>query len=153
MPAAFTVRRTGWNGFAFAALSPAQAGYRFAWDFGDGVTSNRHTLDHSFGSAGTYEVKLAVTDPEGRETRDAAVVHVPLMNLGNPVVKLAVSALSLLLLSGIVAFLRMALARRRAREIARAIDAAPLPREVSEVPAAEPSASPKGARKVRVRSE
>lgn len=155
MPAAFTVRRVGWDKFAFSALSPAEVGYRFAWDFGDGVTSNRHSLEHSYGRAGSFEAKLVVTDPEDRETADKAVVHVPLMNLGNPWVKLAVSALSLLLLSGLLAFLRMALARRRSGEIARALDAAPLPKEVSEGPAPwipEPG-QPKGPRKVRVRTE
>lgn len=149
--AVFTVRRTAWNAYAFTSLSPAQTGYRFSWDFGDGVTSNRHSPEHAYARAGSFEVKLAVTDPEGRETGDKAVVHVPLMNLGNPWVKLAVSALSLMLASGLVLLARAAIERRRASALSRALDAAPLPREVRDLPAGAPA--PKGPRKVRVRTE
>ncbi len=37
----------------------------YAWDFGDGATATGVTASHPFGSAGTYPVKLTVTDDKG----------------------------------------------------------------------------------------
>ena len=37
----------------------------YAWDFGDGGTATGVTASHPFGSAGTYPVKLTVTDDKG----------------------------------------------------------------------------------------
>jgi PKD repeat protein len=35
------------------------------WDFGDGTTSNDPNLSHTYGSSGTFNVKLTVTDNDG----------------------------------------------------------------------------------------
>ena len=37
----------------------------FAWDFGDGDNGTGSELDHSYASAGTYDVRLTVTDDDG----------------------------------------------------------------------------------------
>jgi PKD repeat protein len=37
----------------------------YAWDFGDGQTGTGRTTTHSYGAAGTYTVKLTVTDNAG----------------------------------------------------------------------------------------
>jgi PKD repeat protein len=37
----------------------------FAWDFGDGESGSGSQVDHSYDSAGTYDVKLTVTDDDG----------------------------------------------------------------------------------------
>ena len=37
----------------------------FAWDFGDGATATGPTTEHTYAAAGTYPVKLTVTDNEG----------------------------------------------------------------------------------------
>ena len=37
----------------------------YAWDFGDGSTGTGATATHSYAAAGTYQVKLTVTDDEG----------------------------------------------------------------------------------------
>jgi len=53
----------------------------YAWDFGDGITADTVLVDHIYGSAGTYNVTLTVTDNAGEQDatsvqiaiRDAAV--------------------------------------------------------------------------------
>lgn len=37
----------------------------YAWDFGDGATGTDASANHTFGAAGTYSVKLTVTDDRG----------------------------------------------------------------------------------------
>lgn len=37
------------------------------WDFGDGSTATGETVTHTYEKAGTYTVKLTVTDSAGRE--------------------------------------------------------------------------------------
>ena len=41
----------------------------FSWDFGDGSTADQGTtatVTHTYGAAGTYTVKLTITDSKGR---------------------------------------------------------------------------------------
>jgi PKD repeat protein len=38
------------------------------WDFGDGASANQASPSHTYGSAGTYTVKLTVTDNDGSST-------------------------------------------------------------------------------------
>ena len=37
----------------------------YSWDFKDGNTGNGETINHTFSSTGSYNVKLTVTDNEG----------------------------------------------------------------------------------------
>jgi PKD repeat protein len=37
----------------------------YAWDFGDGTTGTGATTTHTYGAAGTFQVKLTVTDDDG----------------------------------------------------------------------------------------
>lgn len=39
----------------------------YTWDFDDGATGSGETTEHTFTSAGTYNVRLTVRDDEGRE--------------------------------------------------------------------------------------
>src|SRR5439155_26636867 len=47
--------------------SPADtaAGFRYAWDFGDGSTSTQAAPAHAYATPGSYAVKLTVTDKDG----------------------------------------------------------------------------------------
>lgn len=52
----------------------------WAWDFGDGATSNDQHPFHAYADAGTLDVQLTVTDATGRTstaTQPVAVVHPP----------------------------------------------------------------------------
>jgi len=40
----------------------------WAWDFGDGNSATTQNATHTYGSAGTYSVKLTVTDTDGTST-------------------------------------------------------------------------------------
>ncbi len=40
----------------------------WAWDFGDGATGTGSTTSHTYAAAGTYPVKLTVTDDKGAQT-------------------------------------------------------------------------------------
>jgi PKD repeat protein len=49
----------------------------YAWDFGDGATATGATATHAYGAAGTYPVRLTVTDDKGAtavKTADVTVV-------------------------------------------------------------------------------
>lgn len=47
----------------------------WSWDFGDGETAKGETVTHTYEKAGTYTVKLTVTDSAGR----SATVEEPLV--------------------------------------------------------------------------
>jgi MYXO-CTERM domain-containing protein len=48
----------------------------YAWDFGDGSTASGVTASHAYSAAGTYLVRLTVTDDKGATGQDAAIVTV-----------------------------------------------------------------------------
>lgn len=71
--AAFTATVTGLTG-AFDASASTDDGSiaDYAWDFGDGTTGSGRTVSHPYAAAGTYQVRLVVTDNGGEKS---AVVH------------------------------------------------------------------------------
>jgi PKD repeat protein len=63
--AAFTASQTpGTLGVQFTSTSSGQIA-SYAWDFGDGTTSNEPNPQHTYGSANVYTVTLTVTDANG----------------------------------------------------------------------------------------
>lgn len=48
----------------------------YAWDFADGETAEGQSTTHRFTEAGTYEVTLTVTDPDGLSATDTVTVTV-----------------------------------------------------------------------------
>jgi PKD repeat protein len=48
----------------------------FAWDFGDGSTGNGRTAQHTYAAAGTYTVKLTITDDRGATATASQAVTV-----------------------------------------------------------------------------
>lgn len=48
-----------------ASSDPDGAVASYAWDFGDGTTGTGRTASHTYSAAGTYPVKLVVTDDRG----------------------------------------------------------------------------------------
>ncbi len=114
--AVFSWKRLAWNKFELKALTPFAPGYRFEWSLGDGVVSNRHTLEHKYTTSGDYAISLTVTDPDGKVTKDEAVISVPFFILENRAVQAIVGVLGLLLLIGLLVVARLAMMSRRARK-------------------------------------
>ena len=48
----------------------------YAWDFKDGYTGNRVTVNHTFSSMGSYNVELTVTDNKGATDLDTKTIIV-----------------------------------------------------------------------------
>jgi PKD repeat protein len=55
-----------------ASVDPEGLALSYLWDFGDGGTSPAAVANHAFAQAGSYDVKLTVTDPGGHS---GAVTH------------------------------------------------------------------------------
>jgi len=66
--------------FNVTAVDPSlrdnQAGFTYAWTFGDGKTSNLRAPSHVFAAAGTYTVTCRVTDKDGGVTIVSTSVQV-----------------------------------------------------------------------------
>ncbi len=66
------------NEFTFDATSsydPDNQALSFLWDFGDGTTSDKPVVTHTFENGGDYNVILSVTDNSGLECDTASAVH------------------------------------------------------------------------------
>ncbi len=97
----FEQRRTDWNAYTFTASAPTDKGYLFAWDFGDGSTSNRREVMHTFRMAGASRVKLTVTDPSGVVSSETAIVRTPFFSLHNPLIVSVLWVLGLCVVLGL----------------------------------------------------
>ncbi|MEM6261584.1 MAG: PKD domain-containing protein, partial [Bacteroidota bacterium] len=66
--ASFTFTPQGTGQVNFTNLSSAGPGTTYAWDFGDGGTSNMQDPSYTYGATGTYIVKLVVTNACGSDS-------------------------------------------------------------------------------------
>jgi PKD repeat protein len=57
-----------------------QMGLTYRWDFGDGTEGSGPMVSHSYAQAGSYEVRLTVTDKDGAQGTDMAMVQVYAVN-------------------------------------------------------------------------
>ena len=48
----------------------------YTWDLGDGTTATGPTVEHAYGSAGTYEVSLTLTDDKGKSATETVAIAV-----------------------------------------------------------------------------
>lgn len=103
----FQTVRTAWNAYAFRADVPEDTGYQYQWDLGDGVTSSRSEVTHTYTRTGDFSVSLKVIDPSGVISEDSTVVHIPFWTLHNRVVDMLVALLSFLLLTGLALIIRL----------------------------------------------
>lgn len=51
------------------------APYTYAWDFGDGTTSDNATPSHAFAAVGAYTVSLTLTDADGARAENTVTVN------------------------------------------------------------------------------
>jgi PKD repeat protein len=55
-------------------------GLLYRWNFGDGTEGSGPMVSHSYSQAGSYEVRLTVTDKDGAQGTDMATVQVHAVN-------------------------------------------------------------------------
>ncbi|MFH1405338.1 MAG: PKD domain-containing protein [Patescibacteria group bacterium] len=99
--AIFKYSRISWNTFNFEAVSPDMPGYRFEWDFGDGVTSNRKDVQHTYHSYGDFEVTMKITGPTHESSEDKIVISIPFLTLHNRVIGAIIGFLLVLIALGL----------------------------------------------------
>ncbi len=104
--AAFIYVRDGWKTYEFEALAVDGSYTALAWDFGDGTSSAQKTAVHEFRSAGNYIIRLSEIDNEGNILSDHQEIEISFFHLKNPLVRLVVGALLILLITAILLILR-----------------------------------------------
>ena len=55
------------SGSVVATVPEGNVAVGWSWSFGDGETAKGETVTHTYDKAGTYTIKLTVTDSAGRE--------------------------------------------------------------------------------------
>jgi PKD repeat protein len=112
--ALFTFERITWNKYKFIALTAESDNYRFQWDFGDEVSSQKQEVVHTYGSYGVYDVSLTVIDENGNTDNDNVAVHVPFFTFDNRLVQLLVGGMVFLLFVGFMVIIRLS---KKSKEI------------------------------------
>jgi len=82
--AVFTLERFSWKTYQFEALTLEEEGVVMTWDFGDGVTSQKRSVEHTFSASGAYEVSLRITNDQGVLSEDEVLLNIPFWTLENP---------------------------------------------------------------------
>jgi PKD repeat protein len=100
--AAFEYSPIDWKTYEFRVLATADGAASVSWDFGDGVTSAQHEVTHTYQRSGDYKITLTVVDADGQAITDAQEIEISFFHLANPVIKLAIGFLALLLLSSLI---------------------------------------------------
>lgn len=103
----FTYKRLSWNTYVFIAVAPEVDGYRFEWNFGDGVTSHQTSIEHTFPNSGEYTVRLRVIDPSGAVSEDETTITLAFFSLENGLILWLVGILGTLFLVGVLAVIKL----------------------------------------------
>jgi hypothetical protein len=105
--AIFSYQRLDWNRFTFEVLSASLVPMLYVWDFGDGVSSSKSSVEHQYNRSGAFTITLAMTDVSGAVQTESTTVLVPFFHLGNRLIMAALVLLGLLLLAGVGSFVRL----------------------------------------------
>ena len=105
--AIFSYEQNAWNIYTFSVRGFEGEGYRYSWDFGDGVTSNRTVIEHTYRASGDYHVALSVTDSKGASATDQATVSVSFFHVENPALQLLLALLAVLFLTSVGIYIRI----------------------------------------------
>ncbi len=104
--AVFTYEKQRWNSFLFRAQIPEDSKTRVEWDFGDGVTSSRFEVEHTYRQPGDYQVRVRLTGSDDEISEDFVVVHVPVFTMENRRIQIFIGFLTLLLVLGLAVLFR-----------------------------------------------
>jgi len=105
--AVFAYTQDQWNTFTFTVLTNVSDQALVVWDFGDGVSSSKSTVQHVYNSSGTFPVTLTVTDDQGAVSTEKTIIQVPFFHLENGRVLALLTVLVLLFIGGLWIFLRV----------------------------------------------
>jgi len=72
---------------ALGSSDPDGDSLTYAWSFGDGSTGSGSQTTHTYDNAGSYEVVLRVTDPEGLEATTVSTIEVLAVPEGSVVLR------------------------------------------------------------------
>ncbi len=111
-PSGLAYKQVNWDTYEFA-MRGLKDGARVAWNFADGSTSSKMTVDHTFRQPGSYSVKATVTNVDGTESTDSVEITVSFFHFENPAVKFVLSALLFFLLIGCTILVRLRKLRER----------------------------------------
>jgi hypothetical protein len=120
--ATFNYQQERWNTFTFNILSPGSGSEAHQWDFGDGVTSSKESVEHTYGKSGTYEVTLTTTDSLGETEQESILVIVPFFTLQNSLVLTSIAVLILLFLIGVSSIIAMNMKQKQNKRMSAVLD-------------------------------
>lgn len=102
--AVFSYQQNSWNTFTFDVVAPETEPVLYVWNFGDGVTSSRPLVEHTYTQSGAYTVTLTVTNSSGAVLTESTTILIPFFHLENRLILASLVLLLTLLLLGIWSF-------------------------------------------------
>lgn len=111
--AIFSYQQDEWNTFTLNVLSVLDTSTIYVWDFGDGVTSSKSSVQHTYTSSGAFTVTLTMTDSSGVISSEHTVLLVPFFHLENRVVLAALILLVILLGTAVGTFISLGRKHRK----------------------------------------
>lgn len=76
--------KLSWNTYRFRPSYRLGAGeYEYAWDFGDGTTSDQRIVEHTFDKPGNFRITLTIDGLQGETQKASVQVSVGFFNLAN----------------------------------------------------------------------
>lgn len=97
----FLLSKIDWSTFEFIALDSGIGDSTYAWDFGDGATSNQERIAHTFPKPGKYTVTLTVTGEDGTTVQDTEEISISFFHFANPFLIAVIVALIVIIFAGI----------------------------------------------------
>lgn len=81
----FVAQPLSWNTYRFSLADTEAAPSRIDWNFGDGAESEELVTDHVYTSAGSYTIRVQVTEEDGSVAEDSMQISLSFFHLSNPV--------------------------------------------------------------------
>lgn len=105
-PSGLAYKQLDWKTYYFEMRDiPEDAMVR--WDFGDGATSTRSSVNHIFRNSGSYTVTTTVSYKDASISTDSVEIPISFFHWQNPAVKLIISMLLVFLIVGFSILFRL----------------------------------------------